>query len=155
MPERQIQINFPDKDRGFICPCCGLFCKRYTRNFNSGMAIALLCLYRNKHKGFIHLENTLSEEGYNRCGDASYLKWYGFIKPLNEKRKDGSNRNGMYQITGTGIMVCELKMMFQSKFIIFNNHLEGFSGKEITILEALNEKFNYNNLMSIQEPLPA
>jgi hypothetical protein len=136
------------RDKGFICPCCNQFTKRYTRSFNSNMAFALMFLYRNREKGFIHLENAMKEQGHQRCGDASYLRHYRLIEAKQEDRTDGSNRNGMYKISGTGIMFCEMKLKVQEKFLIFNNKCEGFTGKEVDILETIGNKFNYNDLMN-------
>lgn len=136
-----------DKREGYTCNCCGQFVKLYARSINSNMGLALLILYRNKEKGFVHLENLMSEQGYKRCGDASYLRHYQLIEALNEERKDGSKRNGMYKITGRGIMFCEKKLKVQKKFLIYNNQLEGFEGEEVGIEEVLGEKFNYSKLM--------
>lgn len=136
-----------DRRVGYDCPRCHQFVKLYSRTFNSNMACALLVLYRNRDKGFVHLENLMSEQGYKRCGDASYLRHYQLIEALNEERKDGSKRNGMYKITGRGIMFCEKKLKVQKKFLIYNNQLEGFEGEEVGIEEVLGEKFNYSKLM--------
>lgn len=143
----QPTLAFPDKMKGYECPCCGQFVKMYSRAFNSNMGVALLVLYRNRERGYVHLENLLTTSGYRRCGDASYLKHYGFIEPLNEERKDGSKRNGKYRITGRGIMFCELKLTASSKFLMFNNKCYGFEGEEVNIKGVLGTKFNYAELM--------
>lgn len=147
MALEQLSLNIPDPDKGYTCPHCGQFCKRYYRHFNSNMALALIILYRNKEKGFIHLEKTMKDAGYNRCGDASYLRHYRLIERLEKDREDGSPRNGMYKITGTGIMFAEGKSKVKAKFIIYNNKHEGFEGDEITIQDALGSKFDYRQLM--------
>lgn len=139
-----------DKREGYICPHCTQYVKLYSRSFNSNMACALIALYKHREKGFVHLENLMREQGYKRCGDASYLRHYQLIEALDEERKDGSKRNGMYKITGRGIMFCEKKLTVQKKFLIYNNKLEGFEGEEVGILEVLGEKFNYSKLMEDQ-----
>lgn len=143
----QSNINFPNPDTGYRCSCCGQFCKRYYRHFNSNMAIALIVLYRNLDKGFVHLENLMKEAGYKRCGDASYLRHYRLIEKKEGKREDGSPRNGMYKITSAGIMFVEGKTKVKKKYIIYNNKHEGFEGDEITIQDALGTKFDYRQLM--------
>lgn len=115
------------------------------------MGLALLVLYKHRDKGFVHLENLMREQGYKRCGDASYLRHYQLIEALDEERKDGSKRNGMYKITGRGIMFCEKKLKVQKKFLIYNNQLEGFEGEEVNIEDVLGEKFNYAKLMEFGE----
>jgi hypothetical protein len=112
------------------------------------MAVALLFLYRNRHRGFIHLENEMKACGYKRCGDASYLRHYRFIEGKKEDREDGSSRNGMYKISGAGILFCEMKLKAREYFLTFNNRCEGFAGDEIDILKALGKKFNYRELIT-------
>jgi hypothetical protein len=143
----QTGFDLPDADKGYKCSCCGQYVKRYFRKFNSNMALALIILYRNKDKGFIHLENTMKELGYKRCGDASYLRHYRLIEKKEGNRDDGSPRNGMYKITGIGIMFVEGKSKVQGTFIISNNKHEGFEGDKITIQDALGKKFDYTELM--------
>lgn len=156
--ELQFEFDNNGEDKrikGYVCHCCNQFVKLYNRHFNSNMAVALIFLYRNREKGFIHLENEMKEQGYKRCGDASYLRHYRLIEAKKEDRFDGSSRNGMYKISGMGILFVEMKHTVKEIFSTFNNKCEGFSGKEISIVDALGTKFSYNNLMSIQEPLPA
>ena len=142
----QQQLIFPDNEKGYNCPCCGMFIKRYFRSFNSNMALALIALYKNKDK-YIHVENTLAEMGFKRCGDASYLQHYKLIAPMVEKREEGSARNGHYKITASGISFVENKSTVAEKFIMFKGKCEGFEGEQIGIEKALNKKFNYSELM--------
>ena len=143
----QTQLTFPDKDKGYTCPCCGLFVKRYARSLNCNMALALIVLYRNGINDFVHLEKLMQQKGYQRCGDASYLIHWKFLERKVENRKDGSNRNGFYKLTGLGMMFVEGKITAREKAMIFNNNFEGFSGGEITIHQALGKRFNYEELM--------
>lgn len=148
-----LQFEFdevPDNDkrlRGYCCPECGQLVKMYGRKFNSNMALALIFLYHNKARGFIHLENEMKAAGKQRCGDASYLRHYRLIEAYKGERTDGSPRNGFYKITGLGIQFCEQKYRVQKTFLIFNNKIEGFHGPEIGITEALGTKFKYDELM--------
>lgn len=144
----QVALFTQNKRIGYTCECCRQFVKVYSRHFNSNMAIALLMLYKHRDKGFVHLENLMTENGIKRCGDASYLRHYLLIEPKKEHREDGSNRNGYYRITGLGILFCELKTTVQEIFLTFNNKCEGFEGEEITIIDALGTKFDYQNLMN-------
>ena len=136
-----------DKRVGYTCNCCGQFVKVYCRTFNSNMAVALFYLYKRRSDDFIHVENEMSKSGYKRCGDFSYLRHYSLIEPLLEKRDDSSNRNGMYRITGRGILFIEQNLFVQKNFLTFNNKLEGFEGKEIGIIQALGIKYDYKKMM--------
>ena len=47
-PTMNIEFDFPPMpdrfDNGFVCGVCGSYVKRYTRKFNSNMAIAMIAL---------------------------------------------------------------------------------------------------------------
>ena len=135
------------RDKGYICQCCNLFVKRYKRSINSNMALALLTLYKSGVMDFVHLENLMQSKGYKRCGDASYLIHWRLLERCKEKREDNSSRNGKYKITSAGIMFCEQKIKVKQGIYIFNNTYEGFWGEDISIQDALGEKFSYENLM--------
>ena len=144
----QPEIGFPDVGAGFYCSCCGSYVKLYKRSFNSNMALALIALYRHTKGEFVKVEKFLTEHGYQRCGDFSYLRHYGFIEAKKEKREDNSPRNGFYRLTGIGCLFVENKNTVKEKFLIQNNKLLGFEGREINIYEALGNKFDYSSLMS-------
>lgn len=145
---KQQEIQFYNIDKGFICPCCKTFVKRYSRHFNSNMALAILMLYKKRDEGFLHIENLMIENGYKRCGDASYLRHYNLIEPYVAKRNDGSSRNGYYRITSAGILFAENKLTVKERFLTFNNNCQGFEGSDISIIDALGKKFKYDQLMS-------
>lgn len=147
MPLEQTLISFPDASKGYKCSCCGSYVRQYTRKFNSNMGIALKALYDHKVNGFVKVEDFLLANGYKRCGDFSYLTHYRLIERMQGKREDNSNRNGYYRLTSLGIMFCEQKWKVQEKFIIFNNKLIGFEGKEVDIKDILKEKFSFQELM--------
>jgi len=147
---QQVEMSFPDKDKGYNCPCCGQFVKRYYRKLNSNMALTLIVLYRSGKRGFVHIENFMQEQGYKRSGDFPYLVHWKFLEKKSGEREDGSTRNGYYKLTGLGIMFVEGKMFAREKIMIYNNKFEGFDGGEISIQTALTEKFNYLELM--QQP---
>ena len=146
--KQQMLTLFPqDKRKGYKCSCCDQLVKLYSRHFNSNMGISLIYLYKNRQKGFIHLENSMVADGYKRCGDASYMLLYYLIESMPENRKDGSKRNGHYKISNRGILFVEGKMKVQERFLICNNKFEGYEGEEITIEQALGNKFDFNALM--------
>jgi hypothetical protein len=137
-----------DYSKGFKCEHCGSYVKEYRRSLNSNMAVAMLALYLNgKENSFIKVEEFLIKNGYPRCGDFSYLRFYGFLEPLKEKREDGSSRNGYYRLTAIGRLFVEGKVLAFEKFKILHNTFTGFEGNEISIKQALKEKFDYDALM--------
>lgn len=129
------------------CPHCNHVSIEYRRSMNSNMAIALICLLKSNEFDYVHMEELLRLNGYKRCGDFSYLVHYRFLEKLKEKRDDGSSKNGKYKITSAGIMFAEGKTTCKSTFIMEEGVFKGFDGKDITIKDALGEKFNYDQLM--------
>lgn len=153
-----LEFEFPEptavdkRDLGYVCKHCGSYCKRYTRKFNSNMAICLLALVKHGVTEFVYLEDWMIKHGYKRCGDASYLVHYRFLEKLKGQRTDGSNRMGLYRITPMGIMFAEQKIAAKEKFIIYNNRCEGFTGNDVDIKQVLGTKFDYATLMQ-ESPL--
>jgi hypothetical protein len=139
-----------DIDAGYTCPCCGQFVKRYCRKINTSMALTLIAIYQSKKRDFFHVENWL--EQINRPSlraDYHKLRFWGLLEKKVAQREDGSNRNGYYKITERGLMFAENKLYVPEKALILNNKLHSLEGKEITIVDALKDKFNYSELMNI------
>lgn len=111
------------------------------------MAVALCLMFRAGGR-FVKVEDLIASAGVKRCGDFSYLRHYGLIEKLIEKRKDGSPRNGYYAITDKGVMFCLGKIKVQEFFLISNNKLLGFDGDYISIKTALGVRFDCNELMA-------
>jgi len=135
---------------GYVCGCCGSYVKMYTRNINCNMSLLLIRLYKHGKTDFTHIEKFLSENGYSRCGDFSYLVLYGLLEKKIADREDGSSRNGFYKITGRGIMFVEGKLTVAAKFKMLNGKFMGFEGEQIDIKTALGRKFDYSELMGYE-----
>jgi hypothetical protein len=146
-----MQLGLYDKniDKGFICPCCGSFCKTYHRKLNSSMTQVLILIYKSCKLDYFHVENMLKSlnKGDLRA-DFHKLRHWGLIKKKVENREDGSARNGFYRITPAGIMFVEGKITVRETILIFNNEFKGFEGENINIYQALGNKFDYNKLMN-------
>lgn len=137
-----------DADKGFTCPCCGSFVKRYKRMLNSNMALVLIHLYCSGIKDYIHVEQFLNYKNLPRSGDFHKLVLWGLLDKKTTKREDGSGRNGYYKINQKSIDFILGLTKVQKKAIINNGVFEGLEGEFITIQDALGSKFNYAELMS-------
>lgn len=144
----QNSLDFPNADRGYICPTCGSFCKRYFRNLNSNMALTMVVLFNRKKFGFIHIENFLRQHELPRSGDFPYLIHWGLMQKMEGKRPDGSSRNGFYKLTDKGRQFVKGEITVKKTLIIYKNKAEGFEGPETDIKEALGTRFDYNQLMN-------
>ena len=136
--------------KGYKCSCCGQFVKTYHRKLNSSMAQVLILIYKSGKTDCFHVEDWL--KSLNRGdlrADFHKLRYWGLLKKKIHTREDGSPRNGFYRITPSGIMFVEGKTTVQEKILIFNNEFQGFEGEQINIYQALGNKFDYKELMSI------
>lgn len=140
-------IDFPDADKGYNCPCCSQFCKRYYRKLNVNMALVLIMLVRKKKFGFMPIEEFMRVNGFHRSGDFSYLIHWGLLEKMTGERPDGSKKNGFYKITEKGIRFVKEEITVPQTLIYYLGKCEGFEGGEIGIREALGKKFDYTELM--------
>lgn len=154
----QHQISLLDKIKekklkGYTCECCGLYVKMYQRKLLASMCLVLIDIYKSGKRDYLHVENWLKERGKsNWRGDFHKLVFWGLLEKKPERREDGSPRNGFYKLTGRGILFVEEKLEVREKILLFDNKFEGFEGKEVTIREALGNKFNYDELMARRTP---
>jgi len=145
---KQASIFDSLKSKGYVCECCGQYVKEYTRSFNCNMALLLIRLHKHQQTGFVHIEKFLTDNGYSRCGDFSYLTHYRLLEKLEGDRPDGSNRNGYYRLTGSALMFIEGKLTVSAKFKMFNGKFMGFEGEQIDIKTVLGKRFSYQELMA-------
>ena len=137
-----------DIEQGYICTGCGQYVKAYRRKINSSMAQVLILMRRHSKQAFFHVEDWLKKIGKPELrADYHKLRMWNLIEAKKEEREDGSKRNGYYRITGRGIMFAEGKLNVPEAAVIFNNKLQRLEGNDISIQQALGNKFNYNELM--------
>lgn len=140
-------------EKGTNCPCCGQYVKLYKRRFNSGMARSLLIIYRltkakNGSDKWLHLQREFANLGINsNAADYSSLKWWGLIEPA-ENDDPSKKTSGFWQITDSGIAFAEKRTKISTRAFLYNNKFCGFSTEKIDIKEALQDKFDYEELMS-------
>lgn len=139
---------------GLPCPCCGQFVKLYKRTITSSMARGLVAMYQHPNKGhYIHVPDYFDTldlpNAVRSTGDFAKLRYWGFIDQYVGFREDGSRRNGMYKITDLGCRFVKNEVGAPKYVELYNGQFHNFSGKIITIREALGKKFNYMELMNL------
>jgi hypothetical protein len=112
------------------------------------MAQVLILIYKSGKLDFLHVEDMLKylNKGDLRA-DFHKLRYWGLLKKKYENREDGSARNGFYRISPSGIMFVEGKIKVKEAVLIQNNEFKGYTGEDISIHEALGNKFSYSELM--------
>lgn len=142
-------------DQGVPCPCCGQRVQRYSRPITSSMAWGLCRLYEhfqeNPEEKWVHVEgffNSCPDIPFSFRGDFAKLRYWGFIEMLDERREDGSPNNGCWCLTPRGEAFVTGQISVPSHVYVYDGHALGFSDDQITIRDALKNKFDYDTLMA-------
>lgn len=139
---------------GAKCPCCGRFGKVYKRKIHSGMAAILVLLYRFQSRGYTHvltLVNATTSPAVAAAiggGDFAKLRYWGLIQEGHTVNSKGHKKeNGLWRITGAGARFVEGAETVSRYAWVYNNGFLGFHGEQISVYDALGDKFSYAELM--------
>lgn len=141
---------------GCKCPACGQHVQLYDYKLFATSAYALILLYRlgkNSSDKYFHIsEYAESNQSKARAPHFAELRFWGLIEkaPNNDPAKKSS---GYWAITDKGKQFVEGELQVQSRILVYNNKFQGYSKKSelITIKQALNNRFDYSELMSIKQ----
>jgi hypothetical protein len=115
-------------DKGAECPCCGHYAKRYRRALSALMARYLIALYHlTKDGSWVHNRDVLAQI---------------------ENRGSNASDYGQWRITRKGMEFVEGAIRVPQRLVHVGKKIEGFSGVDITIRDALATKFDYAELMA-------
>lgn len=136
---------------GARCPCCHQYTKIYQRKLYSSMAASLVALYKKADDGaWVHKRDLVKHPTLSTTfggGDFAKLSYWELIE---EKAKDDSEdkrTSGWWRITPKGIQFVTSRCLVPEYIELYDGRLIGFSGKQITITEALGKKYSYSELM--------
>ena len=149
--EEAIKYFNDNVNGGVECPCCKRYTKQYNRKLNSGMAYALILIYliSDDNDDYIHISNEFVNKGISTPirNEYSKLRYWGLIEPkLNDG--NGGTSNGYWKITTKGENFVKNEIEVKERIQLINGELHGFDGDDINIIYALNNKFDYHELMS-------
>jgi len=144
--KKHLKDNF---NEGTECPACSQYVKLYPRKLTSAMAYGLILLVNSEKTEYFHVEDFLKEEECPSSirGDIAKLRHFGLLDKLVVKREDGSTRAGYYKVTDKAREFVDNKATVPKSVNLFNNQVYGYDDEQITIEDALGNKFNYNELM--------
>jgi hypothetical protein len=131
-------------DDGAKCPCCTQLAKVYRRKITSGMAQALIVMWRVHGDAYFHLPS-ISDRWRSR--DESFLRFWGLIEEATEKRDDGG-RAGWWRVTPLGVAFVRGRERVPKYARIYDGRRLSLEGELISIFDALGERFDYRELMS-------
>ncbi len=137
------------------CPCCYQTAKMYSRLIDSRMAAGLIAVYKHEDE-WVHIPTLANETlklGNQLGGVLAKLRYWGLLEEEKRRRKDGG-RAGFWTITDKGVEFVERRVKVKKYAKIYNNRVIELHGDEITIDDALGEKFDYEALMKpAQSPI--
>lgn len=129
-------------EEGARCPCCNQMAKVYRRKVNSGMAVALIAMWRTAAFDWQHIATTLE----NRHADEAKLRYWGLIEEGDERREDGG-RAGWWRMTEKGRAFVRGLITIPKYARVYDSRLISLEGPEVSIRDALTDKFDYDELM--------
>jgi len=127
-------------ENGEKCPCCGQFAKVYKRKINSGMARALISMYRSQGLGWFHLPSVRTWTSR----DEAALAYWGLIEQGGPDTPVGT-----WRVTELGELFVREKTRVYKYARIYDGRCLGLQGDLVGIKEALGDKFDYAELMSL------
>ncbi len=130
-------------EEGVKCPCCTQEVKLYKYKINKGMALVLIQMYKSKNE-WIHPIKDLKTIN----GDYAKLRFWGLVESSSDQPEDDKKANGFWRVTEKGKKFVNNTLRVKEKALLFNNKNYGFIGNDISITDALGNKFNYAELMN-------
>jgi hypothetical protein len=137
------------------CPTCGQNVKLYDRALSLATGKVMVKLYEvNQGREYVDLGPILDTmKGTPRQGGYGTLAHHWeLIEAQPGERKDGSKRVGWWRLTDDGRAFVRSEITVLKKAQLYDNHLFGFVGKEITISDCLRTPFDFRDLMNGNEP---
>jgi len=144
-----IQQNMED---GVTCPCCNQFVKLYNRKLYHSIVAALIYFWRlGAANKWVHTDMLLRSETLairnSGHGDFAKLAYWGLIKPKPSPADPTKKESGYWMITNLGVRFIKGEETVQETAKIYNGNLVSFTGKPISVSDALGNHFNYSELM--------
>lgn len=138
-------------NNGVDCPCCGQMVKLYKRKLTSTMVFCLIQFKKhmdrngNEFHRYISILDQMKLTPSQRS-DWQKLVYFKLIEPETTER--GNVRSGFYRMTQIGIDFVNHKTRVPEFVNVYDGKVFGFSENKINISKALDQKFNYLELMS-------
>lgn len=140
-------------EKGVDCPCCTRAVKLYHYTINSGQAYATILLYRltkqlQPEDGWIHVSNEFANIKVN-AHTLSYHRaaLWGLIEKMPTNDDPKKRTSGYWRITEKGKQFVEGNLKVRGEVYVFEGKIIKAGGAEVDIRDALQEKFDYEELM--------
>lgn len=139
--------------KGSTCPCCSKWAQVYWRTIHADVGKFLIYLYRamlmEKGPGFqrwVHIRDLPGQTGNKASTDAAYMVHWGLVRKKDDN--DMGKKGGFYILTDLGVRFVLDNERVPRRKRIYANRVTETDETPISISEAVNEKFNYRDLMA-------
>ncbi len=134
------------RDEGAKCPCCKQLTRVYRRRLNSGMARALILLYRAGGTDWVHKPTILSGVGA-AARDESLLRYWGLMVEARQAERPDGGRAGWWRVTAPGAEFVRGELQVPEYVVVYDSRGLRTEGRMIGIQDALGKRFNLNELL--------
>lgn len=131
---------------GVRCPVCDQWAQEYHRTINSGMARAIIEMYRVAGAGSWFYKPDVLRGFGAAARDEALLRWWGLIEEESAVRPDGG-RAGWWRITPKGEMFVLGEITVPKYAVLYANKLLRYEGERIDIHDALGQHFSLEDLL--------
>jgi hypothetical protein len=133
---------------GGYCPCCDRWGKIYRRPLNASMARALVWLVNAQHRGdgWVHVPSS-APMWLLRTQQLPALWMWNLVVGYREK-KSKLTTSGLWQPTRLGMLFASDQASVKRYVYVYNNEVLETDGEEISIRDALGDKYNYDEIMA-------
>lgn len=138
-------------EQGVNCPCCTQLVKLWKQKFHSGEAawlIAFIQEYDKLGEEYLTWKHVANVRKIH-CGDYAKLKFWGLIEPAPNDNKE-KKASGTWKPTQKARDFVNNQTKIAKYVFTYDTKARRFSPEKISIIEALGDKFNYEELMGIK-----
>jgi hypothetical protein len=128
---------------GACCPCCTQFAKVYPRTIHSTMARELIRCYRAAGTDWFHVPTVIGHNG----GDLLKTRYWALMEEEKDIRRDDGGRAGYWRITPIGEAFIRRELLVPKRAWVYDNRRIKLDGPDVSVVDCLGKKFNYNELM--------
>lgn len=143
---REVVLSFARS--GTTCPCCGQYVKSYRRALNAPMCQFLiwLVLAWQKDERWYDFREAPLIQSRRGGGDFPKLVLWGLIETVHGT-PNGKRTSGLYRPTTKGVAFVHGHLTVPSHVVLYDNKVQGWSDKNVDIVQALGKHFDYQTLM--------
>ena len=145
-----------DAGTGTTCPCCQRHVKRYSHCLSGGRARALCWLVgaSNAGRDWVHVP-TKGPRWMVKTNQHPVLAWWGLVeRRANDDPNNGLKHQGNWRPTALGVAFARDEIAVPRKVSTYNGRVLEVSDELVDIRTALGSKFDYDEEMKHDGPVP-